>query len=105
MVWISGAAEAREVQARTTAPSSAVETDDFMRSAPNAVRARMQLARRSEDEHRVAVTEKPILARDRVGIDVVQPGDAVRRAGREKRGDQTEQGGTRLVEIGDQRVD
>ena len=59
----------------------------------------------SQHQHGVAVAEKPVFARDGLGVDLPDPGDAVGRAGGEKRGDEAEQGGAGLVKVGDERVD
>jgi len=60
---------------------------------------------RSDDQHRVAIAEETVFASDGLGVDFSNPLDAVGRTGREKSGNETEQGGAWLVKVGDQRVD
>ena len=60
---------------------------------------------RLHDQHRVTVAEKTVFVGDGFGVDLLQPGNAVGRAGREKRRDEAEQRRTRLVEVCDQRID
>jgi len=47
----------------------------------------------SQNQHRVAVAEEPVLACDRVGVDFAQPRNAVGRTRREECRNETKQGG------------
>ena len=58
----------------------------------------------SKDQHRVAVTVEAIVFVNGFLVKLVQPGDAIFRAGGEEGGDKAEEGGFVQMEIGDEMV-
>ena len=57
-----------------------------------------------DDQHRVTVAEKPVFSLNRLRIDFSDPRDSIRALRSKKRRNEAEQGGSRLVKVGDQRI-
>jgi hypothetical protein len=58
----------------------------------------------SKNQHCIAVAEEPVLAGNGLGINLVQPRNAIGGSRREECCDETEQRGARLMKVGDQCV-